>query len=460
MNQNEPSDFNRRDFLRRSSLATLMTMMGGIELRAEDSPAPAAAPATTEPPLTQIPIGPTVNFGVIGLGAWGREIVTTLSQLPNAPVVAICDTYASMVRRTSEAAPKAETFDDYTKLLAKKEVQAVVVATPTHLHKEIVLAALNAGKHVYCEAPIAFTIEDARAIAQAAKKNFKSVFQVGLQNRAHPQHDFLLPFIRAGAMGKNLTARAQWHKKQSWARVAPTPEREKALNWRLHNATSLGLIGEIGIHQLDTITWYLKNRPVAVNGFGSIISWPDGRDVPDNIQAIIEYPEGINLIYEASLGTTFDSEYEIYHGSDASVMVRENKAWLFKEVDSPLLGWEIYARKENFYKEMGIALIANATKQTGNAKQNDDSPYPYTPLYYALETFTANVGVITTATEDFISNFGDSDPQALADHLAERKKKHAAGWQDGYDATVIAIKTNEAILKKQRIPLEASLFEI
>ena len=453
---NQPSpDFNRRDFLRQTSLASLMAFMGGIELRAENAAAPAAAPA-----YTAIPVGPTVNYGVIGLGVWGREIVNTLSQLPNAPVLAICDTYASMVRRTAEAAPKAETFDDYTKLLAKKEIQAVIVATPTHLHKEIVLAALQAGKHVYCEAPIAFTVEDAREIAQAAKKNFKSVFQVGLQARSHPQHDFLLPFIRAGAIGKNVMARAQWHQKQSWARVAPTPEREKALNWRLRSKTSLGLIGEIGIHQLDTMAWYLKARPTAVTGFGSNILWQDGRDVPDTIQATIEFPEGVNLIYDASLCTQFDLEYETYHGTDATVMLREHKAWMFKEVDSPLLGWEVYARKDSFYKETGIALVANATKSTVTAKQASDSAYPFSPLYYALENFTSNIGVITAATEDFISSFGDSDPQALADHLAERKKKHAAGWQEGYEATVLAIKANEAILKKQRIVLEPALFEI
>src|SRR5271154_6008697 len=175
-----------------------MAMMGGVELRAGDASKPAAS---TEPPLTKIPIGPAVKYGVIGLGAWGREILKDLALLPNAPVVAICDNYPSSLRRAGDSdAPKAERFDDYQKLLTSKEVQAVVIATPTPEHREMTLAALQAGKHVYCEAPLANSIEDAKAIARAARDSIKVVFQAGLQERSHPQRHFLLPFIRAGAL--------------------------------------------------------------------------------------------------------------------------------------------------------------------------------------------------------------------------------------------------------------------
>ena len=73
------------------------------------------------------------------------------------------------MNRAGDLVPKAEKFDDYHKLLAKPEVQAVIVATPTHLHRNIVLDALKAGKHVYCEAPLANTIADAKDIARAAQ---------------------------------------------------------------------------------------------------------------------------------------------------------------------------------------------------------------------------------------------------------------------------------------------------
>lgn len=457
MNNNQSNDYNRRDFLKGTSIATLMAMMGGVELRAEDpKPAPADAP------LTAIPVGPTVKYGIIGLGPWAREIITELGKLPNAPVVAICDKYPASLRRAGDACPNAQKFEDYKKLLECKDVQAVIVATPTHNHKDIVIDSLKAGKHVYCEAPLAHTVEEAREIAAAAKASVKSVFQAGLQVRSHPHRQFMVPFVRAGATGKPVAARAQYHKKKSWAVTSPNPDREKELNWRLQKELSTGLVGEIGIHQLDLLTWLIKERPKAVSGFGSIIEWNDGRSVPDTIQTVVEYPSGCNLMYDASLANSFDSDYEMLYGSFATVMLRGTRAWMFKEVDSPLLGWEVYAKKETFFGETGIVLRAGATNQKNavGAKAGSDDPFPNQPLYYALEAFTANVGVIDGAVKDFVENYGDSDLKALSDQLATLKTKPVPGWKEGFEATVLAIKANEAIMKKSRIVFTDDMFNV
>jgi predicted dehydrogenase len=90
---------------------------------------------------------------------------------------------------------------------------------------------------------MASSIEEARDIATAARAAKQQVFQVGLQLRADPQRYFLVPFLRSGALGNWLSARAQFHKKQSWRATSPKPEREKELNWRLSKATSTRLPG-------------------------------------------------------------------------------------------------------------------------------------------------------------------------------------------------------------------------
>ena len=456
-NSNPPDDINRRDFLRSSSISTLMMLMGGVALRAQDAPKPA------DTPLDEKPTGAPVNCAVIGCGNQGREILETLARLPNAPVVAICDTYEPFLKRLKDKAPKAEPFLDFRPMLEKKEVQAVIVATPTHTHREIVLPALEAGKHVYCEAPLAGTVEDARAIALAAKQARRVNFQAGQQLRSDPQRHFLLNFVRTGAMGKMVMARAQWHKKQSWRRASGNPQREAALNWRLSKATSAGLLGELGVHQLDMGNWFLNARPLSVTGFGGVLFWTDGRDVPDTVQAVFEYPNGVRLIYDATLGNSFDSDYEMYHGSDAALMVRENKAWMFKEVDSPLLGWEVYARKDAFYKETGIALVANATKL---AAQGDnpvvDEASTRTALYYALEAFIKNSDVIGAGVEDFLSNFKEGDKEALEQYLATiiKGKVPAAGFQEGYEAAVTAITAHEAVMKGGKITFKKEWFEL
>jgi predicted dehydrogenase len=457
MNPNPPNDFNRRDFLKGASVATIMAMMGGVELRAQ---APAATNA--EPALTVIPVNPTVNFGIIGLGPWARDIIAELGKMPNAPVVALCDKFPKALTRAGDAAPKAQKYDDYKKLLENKDVQAVIVATPTHLHKEIVLAALAAGKHVYCEAPLAHTVEDAKAIAAAAKASVKCLFQSGLQTRNHPHRQFLVPFVKAGAAGRAVAARAQYHKKISWAQTSSNPDREKEINWRLDKALSTGLAGEIGIHQFDLISMLLRERPKAVTGFGSILEWKDGRDVPDTIQALVEYPSGVNLTYDASLANSFDASYEMLYGTYATLMMRGTRGWMFKEVDSPLLGWEVYAKKESFFGETGIVLRAGATAQKNAVGKNAgaDDPYPNQPLYYALEDFTTNVGMYDAAVKDYISLYGESDLKGLADQIAPLKLKAAAGWKEGFEATIVGIKANEAVLKKKRVELSGDLFTL
>ena len=462
--ENNPgsNEFNRREFIQNTaSFGALMAFMGGVPLQAEETNAAA--------PTNYSTVSPPVNCAVIGCGARGREILQTLSRLPNAPVVAICDTYEAAFRRVKESAPTAETFTDYRQLLEKKEVQAVIVATPSHQHRAIVEAVLAAGKHVYCEAPLATTVEDARAIAKAAKAAGKLYFQSGLQMRSDPQRQFLVPFIRSGATGINVMARTQWHKKQSWRRTAPTPEREQALNWNLNAATSPGLMGELVIHQLDMVNWLFNIRPVAVSGWGSTLLWKDGRDVADTVQAVFEFPDGSNYSADASLANSFDSAYEILYGSFSAVMLRHDeegsRAWLFKEVDSPLLGWEVYPPKVQFYKETGITLMAGASKTPPKQKEGEAPPPAVTPLQHALAAFITNSGLVAEGVKNFTSKFGD-DADELREYLGTIKQtkswKGAAGWQEGLDATVLALKANEAIVKGggNRIALQKEWFDI
>lgn len=431
-----------------------MSLLGGVELKAQS---PAAAPEGEKPAK------PPVKCAVIGLGPWGRDIVSTLMRLKDSELIAVCDTYPASLRRATTLAPKAQGVDDYRKILENKEVAAVIIATPSHQHRQIAVEALQAGKHVYCEAPLATTIEDARAIALEAKKSPKLVFQPGLQLRSDPQRHFVLGFIRAGGMGKQIMARAQWHKKQSWRFSSPNPEREQEINWRLQNKTSLGLVGEIGIHQIDAASWFFGARPTAVTGFGSIQHWHDGREVADTIQSIFEYPGKVNLMFHATLANSFDTEYDIYYGTDSAIMLRGSKAWMFKEADAPLLGWEVYAKKDVFYKETGIALVANATKlnpQQAQQENAEEARFVGTALSAALEAFLTNAREIGAAVEDFAANFDASDTKALVEYLGTIARQPAAGYQEGYEATVLAIKANEAIQKGQKIVLPKDWFEL
>ncbi len=440
----------RRDFIKSGSFATVMAMMGGVPLFAQTNAAPAAAHA-----------GIKVKVGIVGLGTWGREILRTLARVPNAEIVAICDKYPASLRRSASEAPKAAQVAEFEKLLEDKELKAIVIATPTHQHKDLVLAALKAGKHVYCEAPLAHTVDDARAIAQAAKAAPTLVFQPGLQLRSDPQRHFMVPFIRSGALGTWVMARAQWHKKTSWRANSPNPEREKELNWRLDPDLSLGLMGELGCSQVDQAAWFFNARPKAVFGVGAINFWKDGRVLPDTVQALMEYSNGVQLNYDATLANSFDASYEMFYGSDSAIMLRDASGWLFKEVDAPLLGWEVYAKKDTFYKETGIVLKAGGSKSTEQVTQQaEQEAYTGTPLYFALENFLRNCFDVAGAAEDFKATFGADDPAALRDYLATVRLQPAATCTDGYETTIAVIKAAEAIRTGKRVEIPNELYEL
>ena len=183
MNDINPlQDSNRREFLKNTSLATLMTMMGGVELRAED----AAKTAPAGPALTVIPPPPSVNFGVIGLNDRGREILTQLSLM--SADAGGCDMRHLTSTHCKAAVGKlprpSVNTDDYKELLADPNVQAVVIATPT-AHRIVEIHAwppsLPIRTVLVCEAPLANTIDDAKEIAKGARDAVKLVFQPGLQ---------------------------------------------------------------------------------------------------------------------------------------------------------------------------------------------------------------------------------------------------------------------------------------
>ena len=123
------------------------------------------------------------------------------------------------------------------------------------------LAALQAGKHVYYEAPLANSIEDTKAIARRGAGFGQTGFSSRVAGVVASATVFSLPFIRAGVLGENIMVRAQSHQNNSWMTASSNPEHANSLNWRSNQNTSIGLMGEVGIHQIDAVSWFLKARP-------------------------------------------------------------------------------------------------------------------------------------------------------------------------------------------------------
>ena len=136
----------------------------------------------------------------------------------------------------------------------------------------------------------------------------------------------------------------------------------------------------------------------------------------------------------ATLSNSFEGEHDVYFGSDAAVLIRDNKAWMFKETDAPLLGWEVYARKDDFLSDSGIALVANATKILAQGKKPAEAAsQTEPPLRYALEKFVEH---------------------------ADDGTHPDADWKAGFESAVLAIKAAEAVQKGTRLALDPSMFQV
>lgn len=450
------SRLTRRDFVKTATTAVAFVAVGnGMEVLAQDA----------APPLTNLSrFGPQINCGIIGMGIWGRDILQELVRVGNGGVIAVCDTYPGALKRAAELAPKAPQFQNYKDLLASKDFPAILVATPSHLHRDIVLDALAAGKQVYCEAPLASNLEDARIIAKAAKES-NCLFHSGLLYRTDPHRQYIVQFIRSGVLDKIVMVRGQWHSKKSWRAVSPNPEREQALNWRLQKETSPGLIGENGIHAIDFLSACIRARPVVASGFGSVCVYQDGRVIPDTVQLTLEYPKGVRLIYDATLGNSCESYLEVVSGTMGTIMCRKNAALFRKEEDAPLLGWEVYSRKLDYFNQptIKISLSANPSMSVRvhrEAKwQNPDAVFVL-PLFYAMDVFRRNAALYHSETTDFLDLYGDGHKSDLKDRIAKLKPTPFPGWKEGYEATVVALKANEAVMTGRRIEFRDEWFEV
>ncbi len=340
---------------------------------------------------------------IIGAGRQSRVLMTEMQKIAGATITAVCDPVRSRLDAGVRRAPGSEAFTDHRALLTQRaDVQAVFIATPTHLHRHIVEDCLAAGKHVYCEAPLAHTIDDAKAIVRLARASSK-VFMPGLEGRSNPVYQLARTFFKSDAVRDLASMRTHEHKKNSWRTPVTNPADERALNWRLDDSASIGLPGELGTHQIDVLHWYTGKRAVRVQGLGSIRAHNDGRTLPDTVECLIQFEDGAVCSYNASLANSYEGRYEVLHGTNAAIKLAWTHGWMFKEADAPTQGWEVYANRQQFHNDEGITLIADATQLASQGKLKEGVGLPHPSAYYAVSDFLkacAQGGAVPVTAED------------------------------------------------------------
>ena len=409
------SPTDRRDFLLSAGAGVAATWLApGLELLHPVLPA------------EKIPLG------LIGAGRQGRAILGELATLEGCEVVAVADSDESRLSAALRRAERAKGYASADELLAKEpSVAAVIVATPTHAHRAIVEACLAAKKHVYCETPLAHTLEDAQAIAKAAAST-GVVAAAAFQGRANPVYLLARSFFKAGTLRELAYLRAQNHKKTSWRTAGSTPERDRELNWHLDPKLSLGLLGELGTHQLDVLHWFVGRHPVSVRARGDLRLHKDGREIPDTVQAQFLFDDGLALDWSCTLANSLGGRHEVLGGAMGAIKLAWTHGWMFKEADAPTQGWEVYANRQQFHDEQGITLIADATKLAAQGKLQEGVGLPYSSLYYSLADFL----------------------KAIAE-----KKAPACSLADAARTTIVGVLAHRALTERAEVAIDPKLLE-
>lgn len=247
--------------------------------------------------ISQVPVA----VGIIGIGDIGRRHALLLSDNPRVRIVVACDTVPSRIETVRGLA--LAVTDDWRAVVARRDIEAVFVATPPHLHREMTVAALDAGKHVFLEKPMTATLADADAIVERARASDRVVL-VGFQERHNIAFQEMRRAIREGALGDILYIRG----------TGRIPRKRLGKGWLFNTDHGGGAVLESSIHNWDLARWLTGQEFVRVYGEGHVMEKQAGR-YEDTFAAIGRLRGGALVEIEASFslpeGSAFDSRIEV-----------------------------------------------------------------------------------------------------------------------------------------------------
>ncbi|MCS6950480.1 MAG: Gfo/Idh/MocA family oxidoreductase [Armatimonadota bacterium] len=438
---------SRREFLRDSAWAAAAAAFAAafqerIEAKQKSPTAQAqAAPSAAAPDPQSARHLPPVRIGFIGTGTQGQTLLQRLVRVPGVRVVAVCDIYPPHLSRGIQmAGAQATSYRDYRRLLERKDVDAVIIATPLYLHAQMAIDALQAGKHVFCEKMMAYSIEEARRMVQVSRETGKHL-QIGHQRRYNPIYAHAREMVtEQDVIGKMVHVRAWWHRNSSWKRPVRDKQYEELLNWRLYSKYSQGLMAELASHQIDVVNWFTGKLPVSVMGMGGIDYWKDGREVWDNVEVIYEYPDGVKVVYTSILSNQYDGYAEQFMGDKGTLLLTNEKdGYLFREPTAEELGWDAKNKTVGKGGVTGIVLDVTATKRRGTG---------------------AVIGGQKMAAGYERKDAYELELESFVHDVVRNGQKPLCDAEVGFQATVTILMANKAIAEGTKVTFTPEMFQV
>ncbi|MFV1988259.1 MAG: Gfo/Idh/MocA family oxidoreductase [Gemmatimonadota bacterium] len=280
-----------------------------------------------------------IGLAIIGAGGMGMADVATALRVPGVELVAACDVFDGR-REAARTRYGAGLFTtrDYRDVLARDDIDAVIVATPDHWHQKISIDAMNAGKSVYCEKPMVHRIEQGEALVRAQRETGRT-FQVGSQGMSSLGNEKARELYEAGAIGELNYAEGFWARNDpigAWQYPIPQNASEQTVDWerflgdaprvpydplrifrwRNYRDYGTGVSGDLFVHLFSSLHFVVSSKgPTRIQATGGLRYWKDGREVPDVLLGMFDYPEtdthpGFNLslrvnFVDGTSGSTF-----------------------------------------------------------------------------------------------------------------------------------------------------------
>ena len=330
---------DRRDFMKTGSIASVRTFFAG-------STKSHLMAAPEEEPAKAVAANDQIQIALLGAGGQGQYDTTVAAEIPGVKVVAVADCYNGCLEHARELWGKEiQTTRDYNEILARKDVDAVIIGTPDHWHMQASVDSLNAGKDVYCEKPMIHLYSDGPRIIEAWRSSGR-IMQVGSQRVSSMVYRKARELLTSGAIGKLNMVSAWWDRNSSlgafnytvpfdaspatcdWPRFLGTAPQipfnaEHFFQWRKWKAYGSGVAGDLFVHLFSGLHLITGTHgPTRAMSTGGLRFWNDGRDVPDVMLSLYDYAEDFNL----SIHTNFadggsESEGLVFTGSEGSMTV-------------------------------------------------------------------------------------------------------------------------------------------
>ena len=443
------NQLTRREFMRVGAGAATL---GVTSHAAFLTPSFAAAAPRSVPPSDR------VRFASIGTGVRGCEIMRAALACPGTEIVAVSDLYDGRLTAGQENAGKQLfTTKDYRAVLDRQDVDAVLVATPDHWHRKLVEDACAAGKDVYCEKPMAHTVEDGFAMVEAMQKH-RRVVQVGSQVRSSVVYAKAKEIYDSGFLGQ-VTAIEAWIDRNdasgAWIYPIPPDASEKTIDWntflgsapkrpfdakrffrwRCYQDYGEGLPGDLYVHLLTgifTITG-INEPPLRAATLGGLFRWTEDRDVPDLIWTLYEYPN-FRLSLRCNLNNESPGVARIF-GTKGTLEIKNDVLTATPQDTEPRPeGYSIYGWPEKLRNEYledwrkKHPLPEPGRYPLGQSAQSFQAPPYYDYSVDHMHNFMESVRTRKPSVEDAV--FGNHT--AIACHMANYSyfQKTVATWDE------------------------------